>query len=165
MNQDMSPEIDRTDLDGGETDEGGSEEHSKRKFQGSAVYSTKYDRRWNEKYPCIQPVKSDPYTVLCTTCLKRLSCKHMGIADVRRHVAGVSHERTAKQMQQQSRLSFPSSKGPLQEKVYMLFSTFTKNFVLPSSLDYPSMLAIVVLNVCFIDYTCRSEIEYPSCPA
>ena len=57
---------------------------SKRKFQGSATYSTKFDSRWKEQYPCIQAVKGDPYSYsfLCSTCSKKVSCKHMGIADV-----------------------------------------------------------------------------------
>ena len=38
---------------------------SKRKFQGSATYSTKFDSRWTEQYPCIQAVKGDPYSFLC----------------------------------------------------------------------------------------------------
>ena len=51
--------------------------HFRRKFQGSAVYSSKCDWRWKEKYPSIQPIKSDPYAFLCNVCLKGVSCEHM----------------------------------------------------------------------------------------
>lgn len=54
---------------------------SKRKYQGSATYSTKFDSRWREHYPCIQAVKGDQYSFLCSTCCKKVSCKHMGVSD------------------------------------------------------------------------------------
>ena len=57
----------------------------KRKYRGSALYNTKYDRAWRDSYPCVQAVENDPYSFLCTTCNKVVSCNHMGISDVKRH--------------------------------------------------------------------------------
>ncbi len=46
---------------------------------------------WRKQYPCIEAVKNDAHSFYCTCCMKKLSCKHMGIADVKRHVQGASH--------------------------------------------------------------------------
>ena len=94
---------------------------SKRKFQGSATYSTKFDTRWKEQYPCIQAVKGDQFSFLCSTCCKKVSCKHMGIADVKRHIDGPSHKKLARGMECQARLSFHSSKDPIKQKVSIPF--------------------------------------------
>ena len=71
--------------------------------------------KWREKYPCIQPVKGDPFSFLCTTCNKTVSCKHMGIGDVKRHIQAKNHEKAAKQMEQQS---FFSTRDPVMKKVH-----------------------------------------------
>ena len=100
----------------GGSDEDGSDEdlhqleYFRRKLLESAVYSSKYDRRWKEKYPSIQPIKSDSYSFLCTVHLKRVS-------SIIWHVAGISHNREEKQTKKLSKFSFPSSKDPLQEKI------------------------------------------------
>ena len=58
--------------------------NSKRKLTGSSTYSTKYDPLWKEKYPCLDAVKGDVHSFYCKCCLKKVSCKHKGIGDVRR---------------------------------------------------------------------------------
>ena len=59
---------------------------SKWKFQGFVTYNTKYDPRWKQQYPCIDAVKGDVYSFFCCTYSKKMSCKHMGISDVKRHI-------------------------------------------------------------------------------
>ena len=86
---------------------------SKRKFSGSAVYNTKYDAKWRQKYPCIQAVKGDSFSFSCTVCCKVMSCKHMGIGDVKRHIEAVGHRKAAKGMESQSRLPFASADDPV----------------------------------------------------
>lgn len=86
---------------------------SKRKFQGSATYNTKYDPRWKQ-YPCIDAVKGDVYSFFCCTCSKKMSCKHMGISDVKCHIERAGHKMaTAKE--HQSKLAFVSSRDPIKK--------------------------------------------------
>ena len=116
-----------TELSTGEYSESDSEESqayesdnppdAKRRYKGSAVYNTKYDRAWRESYPCIQPVRRDPYSFLCTVCNKAVSCSHMGISDVKRHVQGLNHRKLTKQLESQSTLSFISSSSATAKKV------------------------------------------------
>ena len=49
---------------------------SKRKFQGSATYNTKYDPRWKQQYPCIDAAKGDVYSFFCYTCSKKVLQAH-----------------------------------------------------------------------------------------
>ena len=88
-----------------------------RKYQGSATYNTKFDSRWREQYPCVQAVKGDQFSFMCSTCSRKVSCKHMGLGDVKRHIDGPSHKKLAKGMESQSRLLFQSSKDLIKEKV------------------------------------------------
>ena len=90
----------------------------KRKYRGSALYNTtKYDRAWRDSYPCVQAVKNDPYSFLCTTCNKVVSCNHMGISDVKRHVQGLYHQKISKQLDSQPKLPFVSSSSSTAKKV------------------------------------------------
>ena len=90
---------------------------SKRKYQGSATYSTRYDCKWRGEYPCIEAIKGDPYSFFCSTCSKKVSCKHMGIGDIKRHVDTASHKRMAMTMEHQSKLTFVFSRDPIRQKV------------------------------------------------
>lgn len=95
---------------------------SKRKYSGSATYGTKFDPSWKQKYPCIEAIKKDPYFFFCTCCVKKVSCRHMGIADVKRHVMGSTHTKASKGAELQSRLSFTSTRNVVQKKVVTLES-------------------------------------------
>ena len=48
-----------------------------------------------KSYPCIEEVKNDSHAFYCTCCLKKQSCKHMGIGGVKGHFQGASHEKTS----------------------------------------------------------------------
>ena len=101
-----------------QSDEADKQPQNKRKCKGSTTYKTRYDNSWKKKYPCIQPVKNDPFLFMCTPCGRKVSCKHMGIGDVKRHVQGSNHKKAAKNMAQQSQLSFVSTNDPIKKKVY-----------------------------------------------
>ena len=77
----------------------------KKKLSGSATYNCKYDPLWKKSYPCIKEVKNDSHMFYCTCSLKNLSCKHVGIGDVKRHIQGASHDKASKGMEMQ-KLSF-----------------------------------------------------------
>lgn len=97
---------------------------AKRKHHGAATYNTKYVRSWTETYPCVQPVKNDPCSFHCTVCGKNVSCKHMGLGDVKRHIQGLNHQKAAKDMEKQKKLSFVSTKSPINKKVILLICSF-----------------------------------------
>ena len=98
-------------------DESNSVPSAKRKLSGSATYFSKYDVSWREKYPCIEAVKNDVHSFHCTCCMKKLSCKHMGIGDVKRHIQGASHQKASKGITKQSKLLFTSSGSSSQKKI------------------------------------------------
>ena len=64
--------------------------------------------RYGVKYPCIDAVKNDSHSFYCTSCLKKESCKHMGISDVRRHIQAACHHKASKGMEMQMKLAFNS---------------------------------------------------------
>ena len=103
----------------GEPDENSDQEmpNPKRRFSGSATYFRKYDALWKEKYPCIEAVKNDMNSFYCTCCMKKLSCKHMGIGDVRRLVQSSSHQKASKGLEKQAKLEFVSSGHSSQKKI------------------------------------------------
>ena len=55
-------------------------------------------------YECIEAITSDPFFFLCAVNKKRISCKHQGELDVKRHVASTSHNKFAKQLETQTQL-------------------------------------------------------------
>ena len=44
----------------------------KRNLHGAATYSTKFDPAWKTKFPCVQPVKKDVFSFLCTVCSNKI---------------------------------------------------------------------------------------------
>jgi hypothetical protein len=74
-------------------------------FKGSARYSTKFDRSWSRKYDCIDALREDPFCFFCTVCKKKkVSCKHQGELDIKRHIASTSHGNFVRQFQKQRKL-------------------------------------------------------------
>ena len=76
-------------------------------FKGSASYSTKFDCSWSRKYGCADAMREDPFCFFCTVCKKKVSCKHQGELDVKRHIASTSHGNFAQQLQTQRKLGSP----------------------------------------------------------
>ena len=55
-------------------------------------------------YECIEAITSDQFSFFCTVCKKKISCKHQGELDVKRHVASTSHDKFAKRLETQTQL-------------------------------------------------------------
>ena len=89
----------------------------KRSLHGAATYGTKYDPAWKTKFPCIQPESSDIFSFFCTVCNKKISCKHQGITDVKRHIEGLNHSKLTKEKEKQSTLVFRALSDPINMKV------------------------------------------------
>lgn len=89
-------------------------------LKGSATYRSKFNPKWQQEFPCIQPVRDDPHYFYCSVCEKKLTCHHSGKGDVTNHLKAERHKSKAESKQaalrSQSTLSFASS-GSLNEKV------------------------------------------------
>ena len=75
------------------------------------------------QYPCIDGVKGDIYSLFCSTCSKKISCKHMEIGDVKRHIERAGHKKMATAKENQLKLAFVSSRDPIRKKVGTNFIT------------------------------------------
>lgn len=94
-----------------------SEPPPKKKFTGASKYGTKYSSEWKKLWPFILPVPDSQYKFQCSICMKYLSCKHQGVADVKQHIATTGHQKTAQTMASQATLSLHRSSDPIHEKV------------------------------------------------
>lgn len=64
----------------------------RKRLSGAATYGSKFKKDWAAEFPCVQEGREDPmYSFYCLVCKKDVSCRHQGIADVRRHVGSRSH--------------------------------------------------------------------------
>ena len=88
----------------------------KTKFTGSFLYKTKFSEEWKKTWPFVSAVPGNPHQFRCNVCAKNLSCGHQGVADVKDHIASQSHQKLAKTLATQPRLTFTSA-DPLQDKV------------------------------------------------
>jgi len=62
------------------------------RLSGAASYGTKFTSEWTGLFPFISKGQKDPvYSFYCRVCQKDVSCRHQGIADVRRHAKSGSH--------------------------------------------------------------------------
>ena len=75
--------------------------------------------RWQQKWPFVVPVKENLYVFQCTVCKKTVSCGHQGESDIIRHIDSAQHQKNAKDLQSNAKLSFPSSNSAqlLKDKV------------------------------------------------
>ena len=85
--------------------------------RGAAKYTTRFDPSWTATYPCVKGIKNDKHSFLCTVCNKKISCKHQGVQDVKRHVNGQKHKTIAQAAVSQPKLSFQGSSSSTDEKV------------------------------------------------
>jgi hypothetical protein len=88
-----------------------------RKNHGAAVYRTKFNPQWREKFPFIDKVSDDIYSFYCNICKRSVKCSHMGITDVERHVGNQMHIANVKAARGQRTINFPRNDSPLIEKV------------------------------------------------
>ena len=88
-----------------------------RKNSGAARYKSKFNPEWKKKYSFIVEVKNDNHSFHCTICKRDISCGHMGLSDVERHIGKAMDQRNAKAAKTQTTLSFPTSSSPLAENL------------------------------------------------
>uniref|UniRef100_A0A1X7VIW8 HAT C-terminal dimerisation domain-containing protein n=1 Tax=Amphimedon queenslandica TaxID=400682 RepID=A0A1X7VIW8_AMPQE len=81
---------------------------SSKNYGGAAIYSTKYNKSWQEKWPFSAAVKENPCTFHYTICMKNVICGHQVEADIVRHSETQQHQRNAKALSTNSKLFFPS---------------------------------------------------------
>jgi hypothetical protein len=88
-----------------------------KKYGGAAIYKTKFNAKWQEKWSFIIPVKNNPHLFHCTACNKDASCGHQGETDVMRHIDSIQHKKNSKTLQNNTRLSFPSTSKSQKDQV------------------------------------------------
>ena len=101
-----------------------------RKNCGAARYKSKFNPEWKKKYSFIVEVKNDNHSFHCIVCKRDISCAHMGLSDVERHIGKAMHQKNAIAAKTQTTLSFPASSSPLAEKV--IINTCTSQFSVAS---------------------------------
>ena len=86
---------------------------------GAALYKTKYQKCWQQRWPFAVAVKDNPYAFRCTVCNKVISCSHQGERDVSRHADAANHKHNIEIIKKNQRLSFRSTADSqsAQEKV------------------------------------------------
>ena len=47
---------------------------SVKKFGGAAIYKTKYQAAWRDKWPFAVPIPRNPHSFQCNVCNKEVSC-------------------------------------------------------------------------------------------
>ena len=77
-----------------------------RKYQGAALYKSKYQNEWHKKWPCITPLKDKRNYFYCTVCGKAVSCGHQGEKDVRRHMESELHKKNVESVKHTTPLKF-----------------------------------------------------------
>ena len=94
-----------------------------RKYQGAAVYKSKFQLKWQKKWPCITPLKDKPNYFYCTVCAEAVSCGHQGEKDVTRHMESELHEKNISSVKHTAPLKFTSSN--LKKKVGTMHPCFS----------------------------------------
>lgn len=129
----------------------GKSKVARQRIGGAARYNTKFNKAWTKKYECVQPVKNNPHSFLCTVCNKSISCKHQGETDIKRHIVSTAHASLAKQVEGQQKLMFQSSRSPIASKVGC---TFHRPFKLPITLIMLPVLHLFTCTVFYSDQAC-----------
>ena len=81
-----------------------------RKYQGSALYSTKYQQAWEKEFAFVCPSKSSNYHFHCKACNKDVSVSHQGILDIQRHAESKMHRLRITSLRAQPTLGMPKVK-------------------------------------------------------
>ena len=95
----------------------------KAKITGTFKYKTKFSNEWKKTWPFVAAVPGNPHSFRCNVCAKNLSCGHQGAADVKDHIATQNHQKLAKSLATQPKLSFRSA-NPLEDKVRLRSNYF-----------------------------------------
>ena len=84
-----------------------------RKYQGSGLYSTKYQQAWEKEFAFVCPSKSSNYTFHCKACNKDASVSHQRIIDIQRHTESKMHQLRITSLRAQPTLGFRSVSDPV----------------------------------------------------
>ena len=84
-----------------------------RKYQGSALYSTKYQQAWEKEFAFVCPSKSSNYNFHCKACNKDVSVSHQGILDIQRHAESKMHRLRITSLRAQPTLGLWSVSDPV----------------------------------------------------
>jgi len=76
------------------------------RLAGAATYGTKFKEDWMNEFSFVIKGHQDPvYSFHCKVCQKDVSCRHQGIADIRRHEKSKGHSDNVAAVLSTSRLS------------------------------------------------------------
>ena len=89
----------------------------KKKFKGAATYKCKFSSEWTKTVGSFIVKGDNVHSFRCTICNRTISCRHMGLADVQRHVKLDMHTQNAAAMRRQPTLQHFRRTDPLTEKV------------------------------------------------
>ena len=85
---------------------GDSPPFKRSRLAGAATYGTKFKTDWKAEFPFLTEGHLDPvYNFYCKVCQKDISCRHQGIADVRRHERSKSHADNVSAVRSSSKLT------------------------------------------------------------
>ncbi|XP_041470149.1 uncharacterized protein LOC121419757 [Lytechinus variegatus] len=87
----------------------------KRKLKGAATYRCKFSPDWTKTFGSFITKGDNNYSFRCTLCNRTVSCGHMGLGDVQRHIKLDMHTQKVAAMRRQPTLNFPRV-DPLAEK-------------------------------------------------
>lgn len=80
--------------------------YKRSRLTGAATYGTRFKPEWMSQFPFLTEGHLDPeYSFYCKVCQKDISCRHQGIADVRRHERCKSHIDNVSAVEHSSRLT------------------------------------------------------------
>lgn len=96
---------------------------SKRRFNGAAIYKTKYQHSWERTWSYIRPVKGNPHAFYCKVCMKSISCAYQGERDISHHAESAQHKKFAKAMKHTQPLPFTPSDADPKQKVCIVTCT------------------------------------------
>ena len=75
-----------------------------RYLSSAAKYDSKFNAGWQLDYPFASPRHVDKlYSSYSSVCMKDVSCRHQGVADLKRHEKSVSHTSKVQAVQSSSR--------------------------------------------------------------
>ena len=102
---------------------------SVKKWSGAAIYKSKFQVSWKQRWPFIAAVPDNVSQFYCNIWSKKLSCGHQGETDVKRHIESATHISNSNQLKTNCKLIslLQPEKKVLQDKVSI-------HFVLPCNM-------------------------------
>ena len=113
------------------TDESASDpvSSSVKKWSGAAIYKSKFQESWKQRWPFIAAVPDNVSQFYCNVCSKKLSCGHQGETDVKRHIESATHTSNSNELKTNCKLT-----SLLQPEKKVLKDKVSIHFVLPCNM-------------------------------